>query len=194
MSRTISISEASEMLHVTEKTIRNYIKRGFLTQSKWNGLVQVPEHQVVEINRKKNGIRKSDLSKSQADEIQVSKSELSQYMLRAGKLEAFEALVIQQQEEIRKLSERVIQLEASSASGWSEARSVQGRCEKLDNELSARKQTDQQLREELGWLRREKEKIEGAYSESLVREREMRGKIKELEDRLCAEAILGFGA
>jgi len=194
MSGTVSILDASKILGVTEKTVRNYIKRGFLTPEKWNGMWQIPEHEVMEICKKKNGKKDQDSTQFQAQEIGVSKSELSQYLLRAGKLEAFETLVLQQRDEIKQLSERIIQLEASSASGWSEARLTQENNESMKKELEARRETEQQLKEELGWLRREKQKIQEGYLEFQERERLLRCKIKDLEDQLYHFAVLGSRA
>jgi chromosome segregation ATPase len=190
MPRTMSISEAAGVLQVTEKTIRNYIKRGFLLPDKWNGMWQIPEDQIVEIHGKKNG-KSNDLSAvQQSDEIGVSKSEFSQHMQRAGKLEAFEALIEHQRVEISKMSDRIIQLESSSSAGWSEARSAQQQRDELKTALDKFREENQQLREEVNWLRREKSNLEQGSETSEKTKTSLLRKVKELEDQLYLQAII----
>ena len=53
MAQNHGISEAAEILKVTDKTIRNYINKGFLKPEKWNGSWRISHTEISEIFWKK---------------------------------------------------------------------------------------------------------------------------------------------
>ena len=189
MDETLSISDVSVLLKITEKTVRNYIKKGFFKPEKWNGMWRISKFEVLEIYKKKNG-NKGLLEKvSVAPNIEMPKSEYFDHMIELGKLKAYETLLKEQKEELLKATDRMIQLEASSASGWTEARFAQSRCELLEKELDQMQKQQRDVSEELVWVRRENERVMGQLEEQLELNRKMHLKIKSLEDQLHASSL-----
>jgi DNA-binding transcriptional MerR regulator len=189
MAETVSISEAASLLHVTEKTIRNYIKRGFFEPEKWNGMWQIRKSDIVEISKKKNIKVDSRLEFNAHGEIGLSKNEYSVQMIGLGKLHAYEGLLKEQKEELAKLTERTIQLEASSAAGWTEARSAQAQCESLKLVVDQLKRAESTTKEELVWLRREKDRLAESLSAQIEVSRKQLLRMRELEDQLHIESL-----
>lgn len=190
MANTVSISEAAKMLEVTEKTIRNYIKRGLVSPEKWNGMWQISTREIKEIYSKKNGTNRID-NVLEDLAIGVSKDEYSEQMIGLGKLQAYENHLADQKSEIEKLNTRIVQLEASSASGWTEARAAQQRNQEMADEISELQEKDIVQREELAWLRREKDGLGKQLEKEEKRNRKLVQKVKALEDQLHLQSVLG---
>ena len=74
------------------------------------------------------------------DQILVEKSEFEAQQQQLGKLVAIETVERELRAEIRNISERNAQLEASSASGWTEARALKEELEKTREELNMAKE------------------------------------------------------
>ena len=127
------ISEAAKILKVTDKTIRNYINRGFLKPEKWNGAWRISKDEIEELFRKKNGkkMRENQIDMSyNSDQILLEKAEFEAQQQQLGKLAAIETVERELRAEIRSINERNAQLEASSASGWTEARALKEELER----------------------------------------------------------------
>ncbi len=153
-----SIPEAAKILQVTDKTIRNYINRGFVKPEKWNGTWRISRKEVAELFWKKFGKnldRNSEDAGHKPNQILVEKSKFESQQQKLGKLEVIETSERELRAEIRNLNERNAQLEASSASGWTEARALKEELEKTREDLHAKKENEQQARQDANWLRRE---------------------------------------
>ncbi|MBT3604392.1 MAG: helix-turn-helix domain-containing protein [Candidatus Latescibacteria bacterium] len=187
---TVSISEAARMLEVTDKTIRNYIKRGFFVPKKWNGMWQISKKEVREIYRKKTGLHLEGAT-GVVSSIGVSKDEYSEQMIGLGKVQAYEVHLKDQKDEIEKLNTRIVQLEASSASGWTEARSGQLQIQGLVDEVTNLRDKERAQSEELAWLRREKDLLARQSLDQEIASRKLVLKLKGLEDQLHLLAISG---
>ena len=189
MDDTLSISEVSELLGTTEKTVRNYIKRGFLNPEKWNGMWRISKLEALEIYGKKSGKIESPNKASLLSEIKVSQGEYLEQMIGLGKMQAYETLLKDQKEELLKAADRIIQLEASSASGWTEARSAQNRCESLSKDVADMRRQQSTVSEELAWVRRQIERVVVLLEEQLDVSRKMRLKMRLLEDQLHTSSL-----
>ncbi len=185
------ILEAAKILKVTDKTIRNYINRGFLKPEKWNGTWRISRDEIEELFRKKYGkkIRENQIDMNyNPDQIIVEKSEFEAQQQQLGKLAAIEIVERELRTEIRNLNERNAQLEASSASGWTEARALKEELEKTREELNMAKEREKQAEQEANWLRRQEEEVK-ISTETIQKLRE---KNKRLSDLLYQQA-LGLG-
>ena len=191
MSDTLSIAQAAGVLQVTQKTIRNYIEKGFLNPVKWNGMWQIPKRELREIVEKKNVNIKHSILDFQNDEIGVNKDEYSEQMISLGKLQAFETLIADYKSELTKANERIVQLESSGAAGWTEARTAKALCETLQSEARQSVEDKLALEKELAWIRREKDRFGALLEEEKDRNELLLGRIKELEDRLHLKALGG---
>ena len=161
------ILEAAKILKVTEKTIRNYINKGFLKPEKWNGSWRISHMEISEIFWKKFGKnlteekQPEELASVEAsrtttkNQIRIEKSEYAEQQRQLGKLAALEINEKAQRATIQELNERNAQLEASAASGWTEARTLKEELEKLRVELIATRESEMKAREDSAWLRRE---------------------------------------
>ncbi|MDP6037739.1 MAG: helix-turn-helix domain-containing protein, partial [Candidatus Latescibacteria bacterium] len=127
MAQNHGISEAAEILKVTDKTIRNYINKGFLKPEKWNGSWRISHTEISEIFWKKFG-KKLDqdggIGIETQNQIIVEKTEYEDQQRDLGKLSALELNEKTLRANIQELNERNAQLEASAASGWTEARAI----------------------------------------------------------------------
>jgi hypothetical protein len=195
MNKTVSIREAATLLQVTDKTIRNYIKRGFLHPEKWNGMWQIGRDDVLEIYEKKNRTSGSetdlmpDPTPGSTGEIRLSIKEYSAQMIDLGKLHVYEGIIKEQNDELDRRHERLSQLEASSAAGWTEARTAQTRCESLKQLADQSALAEGQSKEALLWLQREKDRVDNQLRDQVEVNRTLLLRIRELEDQLHVKSL-----
>ena len=185
------ILEAAKILKVTDKTIRNYINRGFFNPEKWNGTWQIPRNEVQELFRKKFGKNLGeniDVSHN-PDQIFVEKSEFEAQQQRLGKLEVIETVEKELRAEIRSLNERNAQLEASSASGWTEARALKEELEKTREELHKAKEREKQVEQDANWLRRQLKEAEITAQRRVETIQKLREENQRLSDLLYQQAL-----
>lgn len=158
MAQNYGISEAAEILKVTDKTIRNYINKGFLKPEKWNGSWRISHTEISEIFWKKFG-KKLDqdggIGIETQNQIIVEKTEYEDQQRDLGKLSALELNEKTLRANIQELNERNAQLEASAASGWTEARAIKEEVDRAREELKAEREAGNEAREDATWLRRE---------------------------------------
>lgn len=189
MGPTVTIEKAANILQVTTKTIRNYIDRGFLESDKWNGMIQIQLHEVLEIAKKKNVKLDSDLETAEGiQDIQQQVKQIEQAK-RLAKAEVFENLLNEKKQENQQLLDRVNQLEASSAAGWSEVRSLEKKLDKAECDLEMQNKALQNAREEHNWLRREQERIAGELVDHKSTIKNLRQKISDLESQLHIQSL-----
>ena len=189
------IIEAAKILKVTDKTIRNYINRGFLKPEKWNGTWRIPRDDIEELFRKKFGKKmvknQIDISHN-SDQILVEKSEFEVQQQQLGKLAAIETVERELRAEIRSMNERNAQLEASSASGWTEARALKEELEKTREELNMGKEREKKAEQDANWLRRQQKEVEITAQKSTETIQKLREENQRLSDLLYQRA-LGLG-
>ncbi len=189
------IHEAAKILKVTDKTIRNYINRGFFNPEKWNGTWQIPKNEIEELFRKKFGKKmienQIDMSHN-PNQILVEKSEFEVQQQQLGKLAAIETVERELRAEIRNLNERNAQLEASSASGWTEARALKEELEKTRKELNRAKEREKKAEQDANWLRRQQKELEITAQKSAETIQKLREENQRLSDLLYRRA-LGLG-
>ena len=186
------ISEAAKILKVTDKTIRNYINRGFLKPEKWNGTWRISRDEIEELFRKKFGkkMMENHIEMSyNPDQILVEKSEFEAQQQKLGKLAAIEIAEKELRSEIRSANERNAQLEASSASGWTEARALKEELEKAREELNIAKEREKQAEEDANWLRRQQEEQQESTQRSAETILKLREENKRLSDLLYRQAL-----
>ena len=171
-----TIPQAAKYLKVTEKTIRNYIDRALLGAEKWNGQWRIPESAIIEIYEKKFGKKRSFKFPEVDDFMRISQGEYAEQQKKLGQLEVDEGLIVELKGEIKALHERLIQLEASAASGWTEARNAKEDLKIARESLEKAVNQTHQAQEEIGWLRRELESLrkESATSHRLIKTLERR--------------------
>lgn len=186
------ITEAAKILKVTDKTIRNYINRGFLKPEKWNGTWRISRNEIEELFRKKFGKKmienQIDISHN-LDQILVKKSDFEVQQQQLGKLAAIETVERVLRAEIRSLNERNAQLEASSASGWTEARALKEELEKTREELNMVKEREKRVEQDANWLRRQQEEGEITAQKSAETIQKLREENQRLSDLLYQRAL-----
>ena len=189
------ITEAAKILKVTDKTIRNYINRGFLKPEKWNGTWRISRDEIEELFRKKFGKKmmenQIDMSYN-PDQILVEKSEFEAQQQQLGKLAAIETVERELRAEIRNINERNAQLEASSASGWTEARALKEELEKTREELNMAEEREKKAEQDANWLRRQQKEVEITAQKSAETIQKLREENQRLSDLLYQRA-LGLG-
>ncbi len=186
------INEAAKILKVTDKTIRNYINRGFLKPEKWNGTWRISRDEIEELFRKKFGkkIRENQIDMSHnSDQILIEKSEFEAQQQQLGKLAAIETVERELRAEIRSMNERNAQLEASSASGWTEARALKEELEKTREELNMAKEREKQAEQDVNWLRKQQKEEELTAQRSAETIQKLREENKRLSDLLYQQAL-----
>ena len=189
------IIEAAKILKVTDKTIRNYINRGFLKPEKWNGTWRISRDEIEELFRKKFGKKMMenpiDISHN-PDQILVEKSEFEAQQQQLGKLAVIETVERELRAEIRNINERNAQLEASSASGWTEARALKEELEKTREELNMAEEREKKAEQDANWLRRQQKEVEITAQKSTETIQKLREENQRLSDLLYQQA-LGLG-
>lgn len=186
------ILEAAKILKVTDKTIRNYINRGFIKPEKWNGTWRIPRDEIEELFRKKYGKKMREIPidiSLNPDQILVEKSEFEAQQQQLGKLAAVETVERELRAEIRSMNERNAQLEASSASGWTEARALKEELEKTREELNMVKEREKQAEQDAIWLRRHQEEVEINAQKSAKTIQKLREENQRLSDLLYQRAL-----
>lgn len=186
------IPEAAKILKVTDKTIRNYINKGFLNPEKWNGTWRISRDEIEELFRKKFGknIKENQIDISyNPDQIIVEKSEFEAQQQQLGKLAAIEIVERELRAEIRNLNERNAQLEASSASGWTEARALKEELEKTREELNMAKEREKKAEQDANWLRRQQKEVEINAQKSAETIQKLREENQRLSDLLYQRAL-----
>ena len=189
------IIEAAKILKVTDKTIRNYINRGFLKPEKWNGTWRISRDEIEELFRKKFGKKMMenpiDISHN-PNQILVEKSEFEAQQQQLGKLAVIETVERELRAEIRSLNDRNAQLEASSASGWTEARALKEELEKTREELNMAEERGKKAEQDANWLRRQQKEVEITAQKSAETIQKLREENQRLSDLLYQRA-LGLG-
>ena len=186
------IHEAAKILKVTDKTVRNYINRGFLKPEKWNGSWRISRNEIEELFRKKFGknIKENQIEISyNPDQILVEKAEFEAQQQQLGKLAVIETVERDLRAEIRSLNEKNAQLEASSASGWTEARALKEELEKTREELNMAKEREKQVEQDANWLRRQQEEVEITAQKSAETIHKLREENQRLSDLLYQRAL-----
>ena len=186
------ILEAAKILQVTDKTIRNYINKGFFKPEKWNGTWRISRKEIEELFRKKFGknLGENHIDVSyNPDQILVEKSEFEVQQQKLGKLAMIEIAERELRTEIRNLNERNAQLEASSASGWTEARALKEELERTREELHETKKRENQAQEDANWLRRQQKEVEISAQRSVKTIQKMREENQRLSDLLYEQAL-----
>jgi len=186
-----TISQAAKYLKVTEKTIRNYIDRGLLAAEKWNGQWRMPDSAIMEIYEKKFGKNRSLKFSEMDDFVRISQGEYAEQQKKLGQLEADEGLIVELKGEIKTLHERLIQLEASAASGWTEARNAKEDLKIARESLGKTVNQAHQAQEEIGWLRRELENVRKESAASHRRMKALERQNAELFEQAHRHAIGG---
>ena len=123
------------------------------------------------------------------DQILVEKSEFEAQQQKLGKLAAIEIAEKELRAEIRSVNERNAQLEASSASGWTEARALKEELEKAREELNIAKEREKQAEEDANWLRRHQEEQQESTQRSAETILKLREENKRLSDLLYQRAL-----
>lgn len=187
-----SILEAAKILQVTDKTIRNYINRDFVKAEMWNGTWRIPHEDISELFRKKFGKpldRISTETHGEPNRILVEKSEFENQQQKVGKLAVIETREKELREEIRNLNERNAQLEASSASGWTEARACQAELEKTREELHRARENEKRAQQDANWLRRERDEMQMTAQRRAETIKRLREENQRLSDVLHQKAL-----
>ncbi len=186
------ITEAAKILKVTDKTIRNYINRGFLKPEKWNGTWRISRDEIEELFRKKFGKKmmenQIDMSHN-PDQILVEKSEFEAQQQQLGKLAVIETVERELRAEIRNINERNAQLEASSASGWTEARALKEELEKTREELNMAEERGKKAEQDANWLCRQQKEVEITAQKSAETIQKLREENQRLSDLLYQRAL-----
>ena len=157
-SEHLTIEQAANLLKVTTKTVRNYIDREYLKAGKWNGAWRIPKENILEIYRKKygktleperlEGLRNESL-------VQLDRDDYDLLQQRVGKLDAVERTLAERTAEVKAMNERLAQLEASSASGWTEARKYKDDVEDMRERLRTAEKAREEAALSAHWLRKE---------------------------------------
>ena len=157
-SEHLTIEQAANLLKVTTKTVRNYIDREYLKAGKWNGAWRIPKGNILEIYRKKygktleperlEGLRNESL-------VQLDRDDYDLLQQRVGKLDAVERTLAERTAEVKAMNERQAQLEASSASGWTEARKYKDDVEDMRERLRTAEKAREEAALSAHWLRKE---------------------------------------
>ena len=158
----LTIDQAANLLKVTTKTVRNYIDREYLKARKWNGAWRIPKGNILEIYRKKYGkLLDPERLEGLHNEslVQLDRGDYDQLQQRIGKLDAIERALAERTAEIRAMNERQARLEASSASGWTEARKYKDDIEGLRESLRAAEKTREDAALSAHWLRKELKRL-----------------------------------
>lgn len=187
-----SILEAAKILQVTDKTIRNYINRDFVKAEMWNGTWRIPHEDISELFRKKFGKsldQNAAETRREPDQILVEKSEFENQQQELGKLAVIETSEKELRAEIRNLNERNAQLEASSASGWTEARAFQAELEKTREELHGARENEKRAQQDANWLRRERDEMQRTAQRRAETIKRLREENQRLSDLLHQKAL-----
>ena len=187
-----SILEAAKILQVTDKTIRNYINRDFVKAEMWNGTWRIPHEDISELFRKKFGKpldRNPAETHREPNRILVEKSEFENQQQKVGKLAVIETREKELRAEIRNLNERNAQLEASSASGWTEARACQAELEKTREELRVARENEKRAQQDANWLRRERDEMQMTAQRRAETIKRLREENQRLSDVLHQKAL-----
>ena len=189
---THSVPEAAEILQVTDKTIRNYIDRGFLKPDKWNGSWRIPRSEISELFWNKFGTRldaETENRVSGTDQIMVQKSDFEEQQRELGKLAALELSETALRTENRDLVDKNAQLEASAASGWTQARALQDELDRLRQELTETNANAQKAIQDSEWLRRELDEMRLAQENSNQIQRRLKEENQRLSEQLVQKSL-----
>ena len=196
-----SILEAAKILQVTDKTIRNYINKGFFKPEKWNGTWRISREEIEELFRKKFGKQMEEnpidvsrdsekfTSTTAPDQLLVAKSEFETQQQKLGKLAVIETVERELRAEIRSLNERNTQLEVSAASGWTEARALKEELEKTREELHKSKEREKQVEQDANWLRRQLKDAEITTQRRAETIQKLREENQRLSEALYQQAL-----
>ncbi len=116
-NETYTVSQASDYLGLSSKTIRKYIYKGLLKANKWNGMWVIESGSVREVKRKISGTStehitlKKEVLKRNEKNYWVEKKHYDDLMLQIGQLRAAESLLVEYKEQIQELSGQIRELE-----------------------------------------------------------------------------------
>jgi hypothetical protein len=173
-ARSLAIPAAAKALRVSEKTVRNYIVRGVLQATKWNGAWRIPLDSVQEVHWTKYGeaamlpapaVDTGSALEAGQESGMPAGADIVRVGNGNGEGPARTREVVGFSEEERRLHERIERLEASAASGWTESRQYKEQVRELRldlgeartdarscQEATGRMQLEvDRLRSELGW-------------------------------------------
>ncbi|MDE2998559.1 MAG: hypothetical protein OXU79_05700 [Gemmatimonadota bacterium] len=91
--------------------------------------------------------------------VRIDRSDYDRLQQRIGKLDAVERALAERTAEIKTMNERHAQLEASSASGWTEARKYRDDVERMHENLRAAEKAREEAALSAHWLRRELKRL-----------------------------------
>jgi chromosome segregation ATPase len=190
----VNILQAAKLLKVTTKTIYNYLDKGLITAQKWNGSWRIPKRTLIEFYQKKYGILlESDIRENRASTLEIRREEFARLNKAVGILESIQIEKDALKSEVAILHTRVAELEASAASGWTEARKSK---EELDDKSELNKKLQEASRNnqmeceilsrELTAIKTEKlrqeQKIEDVIRDSESLKNDLKLTQKDLED------------
>ena len=187
IEQTFNISQAAEILQVTDKTIRNYMNKGFIQAEKWNGAWRIDRGNLGELFSKKFGKQLKDYPRSISafqGEITISRDEYNRLQKESGKLETMELQLRDRNERLTELNERVIQLEASVASAWTEARKDKEDLNETNERLGFAQKQAEDVGEVSRWLRKEWERLQEKQKEAEGRLDMLQTSLDEKEEAL----------
>ena len=186
----LTIDQAANLLKVTTKTVRNYIDREYLKARKWNGAWRIPRENILEIYRKKYGKiiepRRIETLESESL-VQLQRDDYDRLQQRIGKLDAVERALAERTAELRTLHERQTQLEASSASGWTEARKYKDDIEGLRENLRVADKTREEAVLTAHWLRKELNRLGEEKNQLLEKNRVLENSCEAFKEDLAAK-------
>lgn len=188
MAVCVSIPQAAKVLKVTDKTVRNYIDRGLLSAEKWNGSWRIQKENLLEIYYKKYGnLEDFSAGRSEAQFVRVPLPEYDRMQRRAGKLEAGERQVEALKAELEVCRKKVNELESSSASGWTEVRTLREERRALETKLERSERQERDTSVRLLSYTEEMEEMREARAECLEEIKRLTEEAGELKKRLEAK-------
>ena len=183
----VSIPQAAKMLKVTEKTVRNYIDRRLLGAEKWNGSWRIQRGDLIEIYYKKYGIiLEQPDDREEGRFVRIPLGEYDRLQRQAGRLEVAEGQVEALRADSELLKSKVTELESSSASGWTEVRTLREERKALETKLERSERQERETSVQLLSCKERLEETREARGECLEEIERLKRETAELEERLEA--------
>ena len=163
----VSVPRAAELLQVSVKTVRNYLSKGILSAEMWNGSWRIDVDSIRRTYWNKFGNpmeadAEPETQTSLSDGVTLGLADYRKLLEQVSRAAALEVNVSDLERQRDRLQERVLQLEASAASGWTESRQRKEQVERITNQLATRNEEYEGLRETLQAMRRERDDSERA--------------------------------
>ena len=192
MESLVNISQAATLLNVTTKTIYNYMEKGLINAEKWNGSWRIPKGNIIELYEKKYGTSlEVDFSESETSTIEIRRDEFARLNKAVGILESIQKERDALKMEAANLHTRVAELEASAASGWTEARKSKQELDvtvELNTEIQETFRKSQMEREflsrQIAAIKAEKKQQDQKYEDLLRESESMKQDVKQTEKDL----------